>query len=174
MIPKSRFDEVNAAKKAAEAKAAQLEAEKLESQKAKDEAERKALEDQNQFKTLYEQEKAKNDANSSLQSELDWYKATLKSMADAWLEKLKAAAWDKWDAIAKVSWINDSADPKSILDKLPHLEQLIWTTPKWWTDQWKSSTNDRARLEELKKKAGEWKITREETEERKSLLKKLW
>lgn len=54
MIPKSRFDEINNRLKKMESEAAKAE-------KARQEAERKALEEQNRFKELYEQEKAERE-----------------------------------------------------------------------------------------------------------------
>lgn len=87
MIPKSRFDELNNKLKAMEEQAAKL-------QQEREEAERKAAEEQGEYRKLYEQATAKvgelTPKSKMLDKLSDMVSAQLKAEVDKWPEEVKA------------------------------------------------------------------------------------
>jgi ribonucleoside-triphosphate reductase len=82
MIPKSRFDEVNEAKKAEAERATKLENELKEYREAQDKAEQEALEEKGEFEELYTAEKTKA---ADLQAQLTVATDTLTAYKAAFL-----------------------------------------------------------------------------------------
>ena len=87
MIPKSRFDEVNNKLRAMEEQAAKL-------QKDREEAERKAAEEQGEYRKLYEQATQKlgelTPKSKALDALSEMVNAQLKAEVDKWPEEVKA------------------------------------------------------------------------------------
>ncbi|MCP4933351.1 MAG: hypothetical protein GY927_03895 [bacterium] len=106
MIPKSRFDEVNA-------KLRELIAAQEKADKATAAAQQKALEEQNEFKTLYEQAQATINELKPVQVKYDAYLNTATESnakrIESLPEHLKAIVPDYDDPLKLASWLDSSA-----------------------------------------------------------------
>lgn len=106
MIPKTRFDEINAAKKAAEDKLAQIEAEKQK-------AEQERLKAQGQWQEIADKATADLEALKPKAEKADQYEAAIKARVDARMkdvpEHIKKLL-EGLDPLGAWMWLEENAD----------------------------------------------------------------
>lgn len=117
MIPKSRFNEVNDAKKAAETRAANAEAELTKFREAQAKAERDAAEKRGEFENLYKAEQTKV---TDLTTQLETAQTRVKQLEVYYAERLETRVADlpehikpliaNMDALEALKYLDENAD----------------------------------------------------------------